>query len=233
MNLSPNYSSFRRSVQNKFLTLIIALIWMTGCTSVTVDEMRWEATDIDPNAESVVILGRHHSPEYETEPSLVSCIGNKLSRSITGLNVIPEAEFIDLMYPWFEPRTAPLNMDKFVRILDEPLIKEEMEKQRIRYMIWIEGATEKINESGSMSCAIGPGGGGCFGFGRWEDESAYEASIWDFQNTREAGRISTDAQGTSYMPAIVVPIPLLARVQSNACDGMGDQISAFLDSGQS
>lgn len=212
-------------------SLISLTVLLSGCTSVTVDEMRWEATDIDPNFESVVVLGRHHSPEYETEPSLVSCIASKLSRSISGLNVIPEPEFIDLMYPWFEPRTAPLNMDKFVRVLDEPLIREEIQNQKIRYMIWVEGATEKINESGSMSCAIGPGGGGCFGFGRWEDESEYEASIWDFENTREAGRISTDAQGTSYMPAVVIPIPLLARVQSNACDGMGDQISAFLNSG--
>lgn len=215
------------------LISILVPLGLLGCTNVTVDEMRWEATDINPNAESVVILGRHHSPEYETEPALVSCIGGKLQRSIQGLNVIPETEFIDMMYPWFEPRTAPLNMDKFLRVLDEPLIRNELEKQKVRYMIWIEGATEKTNEAGSMSCAIGPGGGGCFGFGRWEDESEYEASIWDFQNTREAGRISTDAQGTSYMPAIVVPIPLLARVQSNACDGMGDQISAFLNVGQS
>ena len=216
----------------KLASLISAMVLMAGCTTVKVDELRWEETDIDPNADSVVILGRHHSPEYETEPSLVSCIGSKLRRKIGGLNVISEPEFIDLMYPWFEPRTAPLTMDKFVRVLDEPLIKEEMEKQRVRYMIWIEGATEKINESGSMSCAIGPGGGGCFGFGRWEDESAYEASIWDFEKTREAGRISTDAHGTSYVPAIVIPIPLLARVQSNACDGMGDQIGAFFNTGK-
>ena len=226
LNFNPSTSRL------PLLAAISALLCISGCTSVSVDEMRWQATDLDPDTESVVILGRHHSPDYETEPSLIACIGGKLSRQISGLKVIPETEFKDIMYPWFEPRRAPLNMNKFIRILDEPLIREEMQRQKIRYMIWIEGDTEKINESGSMSCAIGPGGGGCFGFGRWEDESAYEASIWDFENTREAGRISTDAQGTSYVPAVVVPIPLLARVQSNACDGMGDQISNFLDAGQ-
>jgi hypothetical protein len=190
--------------------------------------MRWQETSIDPTEDSIVILGRHHSPEFETEPELVSCIGSRLKSSMRGLNVIPESEFVDLLYPWFEPRTAPLNMDKFIQVLDEPLIKEELEKHRIRYMIWVEGATETVNQIGSMSCAIGPGGGGCFGFGSWENQSEYEASIWDFQNTREAGRISTDAQGTSYMPAIVIPIPIIARVQTNACEGMGAQISAFL-----
>ena len=226
LNFNPSTSRL------PLLTAISALLLISGCTNVMVHEMRWEATDIDPNAESVVILGRHHSPDYETEPSLVACIGGKLSRQISGLNVIPENEFKDIMYPWFEPRTAPLNMDKFIRVLDEPLIREELQKQKVRYMIWIEGDTENINKSGSMSCAISPAGAGCLGFGIWEDESEYKASIWDFQNTREAGHISLDAQGTSYVPAVVVPIPLLARVQSNACDGMGDQISTFLGAGK-
>lgn len=212
----------------KPLVLLSFLLLLSACTTVSVDQMRWQETSLDFTKDAVVILGRHHSPEYETEPELVSCIGNRLRSSMRGLNVIPEAEFVDLLYPWFEPRTAPLTMEKFIQVLDEPLIKDEMEKHGIRYMIWVEGATETINQIGSMSCAIGPGGGGCFGFGSWENQSEYEASIWDFENTREAGRISTDAQGTSYMPAIVIPIPIIARVQSNACDGMGTQLSAFL-----
>jgi len=212
----------------KHIIFLAALGLLTACTTVAVDEMRWQETSLDLARDTVVILGRHHSPEYETEPELVSCIGNRLRSNMRGLNVIPEAEFVDLLYPWFEPRTAPLTMDKFIQVLDEPLIRDELIKHRVRYMIWVEGATETINQMGTMTCAIGPGGGGCFGFGSWENQSEYEASIWDFENTREAGRISTDAQGTSYMPAIIIPIPILARVQSNACEGMGTQLSAFL-----
>lgn len=212
----------------KPIIMLSALTLLNACTTVTVDEMRWQETSLDFTRDTVVVLGRHHSPEYETEPELVSCIGNRLKSEMRGLNVIPEAEFVDLLYPWFEPRTAPLTMEKFIQILEEPLIRDELERHGVRYMIWVEGATETVNQVGSMSCAIGPGGGGCFGFGSWENQSEYEASIWDFENTQEAGRISTDAQGTSYMPAIVIPIPILARVQSNACDGMGTQLSAFL-----
>lgn len=221
------------SIKSIFSTIIASLFvaLSTACTTVTVDELRWEETSIDPENDSVVILGRHHSPEYETEPKLVSCIGSKLKQNMSGLNVIPESDFIDLMYPWFEPRTAPLNMEKFTRTLDEPYIHQTLENENIRYIIWIEGATETLNQIGSMSCALSPGGGGCFGFGSWDNESSYEASIWDFENTREVGKISTDATGTSYMPAIVVPIPIIARVQSNACNGMGDQISTFLSPG--
>lgn len=210
-----------------FLVLIGAVL--SGCTSVTVDQVRLDATEINPAVDTVVVLGRHHSSEYETEPSLVSCVGRKLRSNIGGgLNVIGETEFQDALYPWFEPRTAPLNLEKFIQILDQPYVDDALRERNVKYMIWIEGGTEQTNSIGSLSCTIVPGGAGCFGFGAWEDQSNYEASIWDFQDTTEVGRISTDAQGTSYLPAVVIPVPLLARVQANACDGMGDQISDFL-----
>ncbi len=216
-------------IRSSSLLYTLLLFVLGGCTSVTIDEMRWEETSIDPSADAVVVLGRHHSPDYETEPELVDCVAQNLRRNIDGLSVVPATEFTNRLYPWFEPRSAPLNINKFLRILEEPLIRSEIESLNIKYMVWIEGATETTSQAGSMSCAIGPGGGGCFGFGTWENESDYEASIWDFRNTREAGRISTDAKGTSYMPAIIIPIPLLAQVQTNACDGLGKQLSAFFE----
>ncbi len=213
---------------NRLLIMLLAL-YLTGCTTVDVNEMRLAETDIDPNNETVVVLGRHHSPEFETEPDLVECIGQRLESGISGLNVLPAPEFTDTVYPWFEPRTAPLQLDRLATILEQPLVQERLTSLKIRYIIWITGATEQINQGGSLTCAVGPGGGGCFGFGTWEDESAYEATIWDFAQLSEAGRISTDARGTSYIPAIIVPIPIMARVQSNACDGMGEQILSFFE----
>ena len=44
---------------------------------------------------------------------------------------------------------------------------------------------------------------------------------------REVGRVSTEAVGTSYLPAFVIPIPLLAFVESDACEGMGNQLVKF------
>jgi hypothetical protein len=97
-------------------------------------------------------------------------------------------------------------------------------------MIWIDGSTVRSDSSGSMTCAVGPGGGGCFGFGMWSNDSNYEATIWDFTEHAEVGRISTSATGQSYMPAVVIPIPIIAPVQGTACDGIGDQLLQFLSS---
>ena len=34
--------------------------------------------------------------------------------------------------------------------------------------------------------------------------------------------------GTSFLPAVVVPIPLLARTQAKACKGLSDQLKLFI-----
>jgi hypothetical protein len=51
-----------------------------------------------------------------------------------------------------------------------------------------------------------------------------------FHRSAEVGRLNTSTSGQSYMPAVVVPIPIIAPVQGTACDGLGDQLLQFLSS---
>jgi len=81
-----------------------------------------------------------------------------------------------------------------------------------------------------MTCGIAPGAAGCFGFGTWGNDSAYEAVIWDFTDQLEVGRMNTTASGQSYMPAVIVPIPIIAPVQGTACEGLGQQLLQFFSS---
>jgi hypothetical protein len=213
---------------NALVALLLAVL-VAGCTTVSVDHIQL-AKSIDlQSGQSIVILGRHHSAEFETEPSLVSCVGQKLKNQIKTISIIPEKQFVDGFYPYFEARIAPLNLTRLKDVFAVPLVYQKALSLELRYMIWIEGSTEQTSSSGSMSCTITPGGAGCLGFGTWEDTSDYEAIIWDVQAYQEVARVSTEAIGTSYMPAFIVPLPLIARVQSNACQGMSTQLVKFFE----
>ena len=83
--------------------------------------------------------------------------------------------------------------------------------------------------TGTLACTVAPTGAGCFGFLSWEKDSSYEASVWDIKTKRTAGKVSSDAIGTSYMPAVVVPLPFIAPVRSSACSGLAEQLSSFLN----
>ena len=206
---------------------LVLLLVLSACTTINVDHIKMQESFDIQSGDAVVVLGRHHSAEFETEPSLINCIGNRLQRGAKEITIIPESRFVDLFYPWFEARTAPKHPEKLRKVLDLPVISERIEALNIRYFVWVEGSTERTNSAGSMTCSIGPGGGGCFGFGTWEDTSEYETAIWNIEDFKEIGRISTDAVGTSYMPAFIIPIPMLAQVEGDACQGMGNQLVKF------
>lgn len=212
---------------NKLALVHVLLLFVSACTTINVDQVRLKDTAELSKGDAMVVLGRHQTAEIQTESSLVACIGGRLQRGTRDVRIIPEREFVDSFYPWFEARTAPLHPAKLRTVLDQPMVAEKIKAMNIRYFVWVEGSTERTNAAGSMTCSIGPGGGGCFGFGTWEDTSDYETTIWDLETFDEVGRVSTEAVGTSYMPAFVIPIPLLAQVQGDACQGMGKQLVRF------
>jgi hypothetical protein len=211
-----------------FLTGIIALT--SACVTSTVDEMVFNEPLEGIGDSSVVILGRRHASDYETEPDFVECVGDHIASHDRSIQVIGELEFVNALYPWFEPRTAPLQPKDIERLMQQEPVAQKMVELKTEYMIWIDGSTVRGDSAGSMTCAIGPGGGGCFGFGTWSDDSNYEATIWDFTDRAEVGRVNTSATGQSYMPAIIVPIPIIAPVQGTACDGIANQLLEFLSS---
>jgi hypothetical protein len=213
------------------LPLAGALALATGCVTSNVDQMVFnEPTEGIGNA-TVVILGRRHASDYDTEPDFVECVGDHISSGDRSIQVIEELEFVNQFYPWFEPRTAPLQIADLDRLMErQPVVADKLASLKTQYMIWIDGSTTDTESSGSLTCAIGPGGGGCFGFGTWGTDANYEATIWDFTASAEVGKISTKASGQSYMPAVVIPIPIIAPVQGTACDGIGDQLLQFLSS---
>lgn len=218
----------RFAANGNSVAFIAVLLALGACKSTTViDETRQAPTSINTD-ESVVVLGRRTSGEHETEQDFISCVGDSLDHGEHAINVIPEQQFVDSMYPYFEASTAPMDVKNLTNLVQNPAVARKFDDFKIRYFVWIDGSTERTGSSGSISCSISPAGGGCFGFATWDDESDYEASIWDFKNLNLSGRISTTTQGTSYLPAIVIPIPLLARVQANACKSMAEQIKSFL-----
>ena len=92
---------------NRIICSSLFSLLFVGCTTINVDHIQIEDEIVVRDGDAVVILGRHHSAEIETETSIVGCLGGKLRQNVQNLRVIPEGEFTDLFYPWFEARTAP------------------------------------------------------------------------------------------------------------------------------
>ena len=204
------------------------LAFLAGCgVQSTVQEVRQAQTDLGEH--SIVILSRKHKTQGETEDDFVSCVSDGVSSGERPLPVLGEQEFVDATFPWFEPRTAPITMDDLAKVINRPLIAERIQEIGVRYLVWIEGTTQRSDEGGSLQCTVVTGGiPACFGFLSWENGANYEASVWDVHRGMSVGTLSSEASGTSFVPAVVVPVPFIARVRQKACVNLSEQIKGFL-----
>jgi hypothetical protein len=212
--------------RNILLSSLLLMTLITSCSTTRVDEevnLPFQLIE----GQSIVVLSDSYHTGNKTEIDFMDCLNKNLKRKQNKFNLIPTNQFKNDFYPWFEPSTAPQNAEQLPKFFQREIIKNKLEKLKIKYIINITGETTTNSSSGALSCAAGPGGGGCFGFAWWDDTSSYSASVWDLNEATVIGNVSASVTGTSVIPAIVIPIPILARTQSNACEGLSNQILGF------
>lgn len=220
--MCPETASVARQI-----ALPLLMVTMSGCMTSRVEEIRNHATGLADD-ESVVILATSYHKGKPVEEDFIDCINQRLQQGRGKVRVLPERQFTDAMFPWFEPRTAPASAEALPELLSKSGVTERIAAQGIRYVVWLNGGTEQTTGGGSLSCAVGPGGGGCFGLAWWEDDASYDAAVWDLQRGSEVGKVSADVHGTSMIPALIIPVPMIARTQSAACKNMARELQQFI-----
>jgi hypothetical protein len=199
---------------------------LTGCMQSRVEESREMPTHIN-TGEAVVILAKPQVEGTGAEDGFMDCVSDELRGGRSNIAVRSNDEFVDQMFPWFEPGTAPAKPEAISALLTRPGVSEQVAATGVRYVVWLDGSTQKTDGGGSIACGAAPGAAGCIGFGWWEKESAYEATVWDLKSSKSAGSVGTNVTGTSAIIGAVVPLPFIARVQSAACDRMANQLRSF------
>ena len=203
-----------------------SLLLLSGCMTATLEEDRTLSTVIADH-EAVVLLAKPHVEGITAEDEFMDCVGEKMARQ-RHIKVQPNDTFVDSMFPWLEPSTAPQRPEGVTKLLAKDVVAQRIVDSGVRYLIWVDGATRQTDSGGSITCTLGPAGGGCIGFGWWEKESAYEATIWDLKQSRSVGSVGANVTGTSAVIGAILPLPFIARVQGAACQRLGDQLHGFL-----
>ena len=210
--------------------LCLALLSLSGCMHARVEESRSLPTQIG-SQESIVVLAKPQVEGAAAEDRFMDCLSRNLSRGQRSIKVHENDAFVDRMFPWFEPGTAPTKAEAVTALLERPGVTERIAETGVRYVVWLDGATRKTDGGGSLACGAAPGAAGCIGFGWWEKESDYEATIWDLQQARSAGTVGTNVTGTSAIVGAVIPIPFIARVEGTACNRLSEQLRGFFTGG--
>ena len=201
--------------------------FISSCTTSRLEEQVNLPLNLNKGESIAVISNSYHSGN-QTEYDFIQCVNKSLSKKQDYFNLIQTEYFQNMLYPWLEPRTAPQTPEDLPEFLSRNLVRGTLETHNIKYLINISGETKTNSSSGALSCAAGPGGGGCFGLAWWDDTSSYSASVWDIAQQSSVGSVSATVSGTSVIPALIIPIPIIARTKSSACDGLVKQLLNFL-----
>ena len=216
-------------MNNPILLIIFFFIttFISSCTTSRLEEQVNLPLNLNEGESIAVISNSYHSGN-QTEYDFIQCVNKSLSKKQDYFNLIQTEYFQNMLYPWLEPRTAPQTPEDLPELLSRDLVRGTLETHNVKYLINISGETKTNSSSGALSCAAGPGGGGCFGLAWWDDTSSYSASVWDIAQQSSVGSVSATVSGTSVIPALIIPIPIIARTKSSACDGLVKQLLNFL-----
>jgi len=134
----------------------LALTTLAGCMTARTDESREMQTRID-REEGVVVLAKPQIEGAAAEDDFMDCISDGLAKGKQAIRVHGNNDFVDRLFPWFEPGTAPTRPEGVSDVLARPGVSEVVASTGVRYVVWLDGGTRKTDGGGSLACGAAPG----------------------------------------------------------------------------
>lgn len=189
-----------------------------------------------PVAKRIGLLGWPSDPEkpmHALSSELEECLTRTIRDEAPEIVILPQRAIRDALFPLMEPSTEPANEEAFGALLAREDVRERLAKRRLDYLVAFAGGTRTEPFKGGILCGAGYGGGGCLGFA-WQSEStSLAAALWTIEGTQPSGRESAEVQGTTAVPAFVLPIPFFAQTHWQACAELGHRVAAAIRRGGS
>ena len=160
--------------------------------------------------------------------SLQECLTEQISTACPGSSFVPQDSIRDAFFPLLEPATQPDSEEAFAALLARSDIRPRVVK-RLDYLVTLTGDTAE-EHNGGILCGAGYGGGGCLGFAWINKDTRISVVIWDLAGAAPAGHQESRVEGTTFIPAFILPIPIPALTEGAACRDMSRQVLEFIRS---
>lgn len=165
-------------------------------------------------------------PANPTNPvveSLYKRLGRQLAVAFPESIFVSSESIRDSIFPLIEPATQPDSEKTFAALLARNDIRSRLLK-RMDFLVTFTGETaEEIK--GVILCERG-----CVGLAWINKDTRISVVIWDLQEQTSPSYHDSRVEGTTWIPAFILPIPLSARTEAEACNEISRQIVEFIRS---
>lgn len=151
---------------------------------------------------------------------LEDCLTQAVHEAAPEINIVPQRALRDALFPLMESSTQPPTEDEFAALLAREDVRQRLAKRGLDYLVTFSDIAHKEPWQGVIW------GAGVVGMGfAWRDETTVlVVGLWSLDSARLAARETVDAKGTSLLPAVGLPIPLMAQTRGQACSEISQRI---------
>ena len=214
-------------MQTPKLFLLLAITITNSCTYVYIDKKIEYKTKFK-HSENIVVL--FDESKQHLKPSFKRCIDKNMEYEF-GFSYIYNQTIVDDMFPWLESKSTPTNSDAVTELLiNNQHLFEQIKQQNITKIVIVNADLNSNSDSQGLTCA----NLGCFGLISWSKNYIVKLNIIDLKPMHQSlpattlGEVTVEATGSSYIPAVIVPLPLIAYVEKNACQRSVDKVKSLV-----
>src|SRR5688572_6609938 len=127
----------------------LGVVFASGCMQARIEESRELATPV-AKGERVVILAKPQIEGAGAEDAFMDCVSDSMADGRHGIAVHDNNEFVDKMFPWFEPSTAPGKPEALSALLARPGVAERVTESGVRS----EEHTSELQSQSNLVCRL-------------------------------------------------------------------------------
>jgi hypothetical protein len=182
----------------------------------------------DDASPRVVLLSDAATWRYGRTGQAMSCLGDRLVAARPPVSIMDAEDLRSALFPWLERSTAPSGAERLLALIAQSAVQRKLAALGVRYLVDFSGGTTMDIGRGGIFCGAGYGGGGCLGFAWGSRESSFRATVLDVRQAMEVAAEAVQERGGVYVPALILPIPLIAATETAACDALAVRVHGLV-----
>jgi hypothetical protein len=205
--------------------LSIVIIAVGGCTTSNIRDAQEKSIEIAPTQIAAVIPLGHLADD------IADCVQQTIQGFCPALKFVHRKEFVDTLYPWFEPGTAPQSKEDVNALFNKRLVRQSIAKLGVRYVITVGGGTFQADEGGTfdhyrdtswLDLAVGAG----VIYSTTDRKTDIFATVCDLEEATLILKTESHKQAThKYLTWMILPLYIKPAItETPACKEIGEEV---------
>lgn len=203
-------------MKHHFFCIFLIVSVILGCTKSQIKDSLKDHSRANQYTTVTIFPINRESKEF------AECVQEELKEDLQYFKFVSGDKFREALFPWFEPNTAPQDIEELSALLSKTLVKKRIESLGVEILIYVHGYTKTNDEQFGGYPYIG-------GLYSAERETHIWTTVWDLKEIVRVGDTDISFKGTVGGGIIaIVPFAVLAFTESNACNETAKRISNCL-----